>query len=112
MSWSDPSLVEYVQLVAWRRLPGIWPPDPSLRVGLIPVLLWSTLVVSLSAARFVPKPGTEAGVSAATCLTCEAPFRPRLLASAAGASDRYSLGYLVTRGPRVTLVAPTWCYCW
>ncbi len=47
---ADPSLVRYVQLVAWRRLPGIWPLDSSLSVGLIPMLLWSTLVVSLSAA--------------------------------------------------------------
>lgn len=39
-------LVRYVQLVGWHRLPGTWPPDPSLSVGLIPMLLWSALVVS------------------------------------------------------------------
>ena len=48
---SDPSLVRYVRLVGWRRLPGIWPLDPSLSVGLIPMLLWSALVVNLLATR-------------------------------------------------------------
>ncbi len=43
---TDPSLVRYVQLVAKRRLPGTWALNSSLSVGLIPVLLWSTLVVS------------------------------------------------------------------
>jgi hypothetical protein len=43
----DPSLVRYVQPVARHRLPGTWPLDPSLSVGLIPMLLWSTLVVNL-----------------------------------------------------------------
>lgn len=46
---TDPLLVRYVQLVAWRRLPGNWTLDPSYSVGLIPMLLWSTLVVNLLA---------------------------------------------------------------
>jgi hypothetical protein len=53
---ADPSLVKYVQLVGWRRLPGIWPLDLSLSVGLIPMLLWSALVVNLLAARQSDQP--------------------------------------------------------
>jgi hypothetical protein len=45
----DLSFVRYDQLVVWRRLPGICLLDPSLSVGLIPMLLWSTLVVNFSA---------------------------------------------------------------
>ena len=41
------SLVRYVQLVGWCRLPGTWVLDSSFSVGLIPMLLWSALVVRL-----------------------------------------------------------------
>jgi hypothetical protein len=44
---TDPSLVRHGQLVAQCWLPGIRQPDPSLNIGLIPMLLWSTLVVRL-----------------------------------------------------------------
>jgi hypothetical protein len=44
---ADHSLVRYIQLVGWRRLPGTSPLDPSLSVGLIPMPLWSALVVNL-----------------------------------------------------------------
>ena len=43
----DLSLVRYVHLVGQCRLPGIFLLDPSLSVGLIPMPLWSALVVSL-----------------------------------------------------------------
>lgn len=97
----DHSLVRYVQLVGWRPLPGTWPPDPSLSVGLNPMLLWSTLVVSLSGGFFVPKPSHQAARQRSGRPDLRVTIRHRLLVSVAIGGCCYSLGYSAGR-PRLT----------
>ena len=65
----DFSLVRYGYLVAWCRLPGICRLDLSLSVGPIPMLLWSTLVVSFSAASSSRSQVAVLTASAVACLT-------------------------------------------
>src|SRR5215471_14664815 len=77
----DLSFVRYGHLVARRRLPGTWPLEPSLGVGLIPMLLWSSMVVRLRLTHRNEHIATKAAFSASSC-ALRAVSWPRRLPSA------------------------------